>query len=231
MDQGGPVNSVWRHPAAPYVAPFAAFLLFLAVEKHLPFGPEIAYPVRFAAVAAILARCSRHLVSWRASRLLGSIFVGVAVFVIWIGPDLLWPHYREHWIFQNTVTGRIPLEAPAELKTNMVFLVFRSLGCFALVPMVEEIFWRGWLVRWLIDPDDFRRAPLGAYTASSFWIGSVLFASEHGPYWEVGLAAGLVYNWWMIRTKNLADCIVAHAATNALLTAYILIADQWQYWL
>jgi CAAX prenyl protease-like protein len=222
---------VWKHPAVPYVAPFVAFLCFLAVEKYLPFGPEIAYPLRFVAVAAILGWFSRKLVSWRASRPLASILLGAAVFVIWIGPDLLWPHYREHWIFQNAVTGKIRMDAPAELKTNLVFLVFRSLGCFALVPMVEELFWRGWLPRWLIDPDDFRRAPLGAYTVSSFWIGSILFASEHGPYWDVGLAAGLLYNWWMIRTRNLADCIVAHAVTNALLTAYILGADQWRYWL
>lgn len=215
----------------PYVAPFAAFLLFLAVEKYLPFGPEIAYPARFVVVAAILGWFSREMVSWRASRPLASFFIGAAVFVIWIGPDLLWPHYRGHWIFQNAVTGRIPTDAPAELKTNLVFLIFRSLGCFALVPMVEEIFWRGWLARWLIDPDHFRRIRLGAYTASSFWIGSILFASEHGPYWDVGLAAGLIYNWWMIRTKNLADCIVAHAVTNALLTVFVLGADQWRYWL
>ncbi len=220
-----------KHPAVPYVAPFAAFLLLLAAEKYLPFGPEIAYPARFVVVAAILGWFSRELVSWRASRPLASIFIGAAVFVVWIGPDLLWPHYREHWIFQNVVTGRIPTDAPAELKKNLVFLIFRSLGCFALVPMVEEIFWRGWLARWLIGPDDFRRIRLGACTASSFWIGSMLFASEHGPFWDVGLAAGLIYNGWMIRTKNLADCIVAHAVTNALLTACVLGADRWRYWL
>ena len=73
--------------------------------------------------------------------------------------------------------------------------------------------------------------PLGTYSASAFWIVAVLFASEHGPYWEVGLAAGILYNWWLIRTKNLADCILAHAVTNAILSAYVLLADQWQYWL
>ena len=64
--------------------------------------------------------------------------------------------------------------------------------------------------------------PLGTYVPSVFWIVAVLFASEHGPYWEVGLAAGVIYNWWMVRTQNLADCIVAHAVTNGLLSAYVL---------
>ena len=60
---------------------------------------------------------------------------------------------------------------------------------------------------------------------------ALLFASEHGPYWDVGLAAGILYNWWMIRTKSLEDCILSHAVTNACLAAYVLTRHQWQYWL
>jgi CAAX prenyl protease-like protein len=106
----------------------------------------------------------------------------------------------------------------------------RMISCTVLVPMLEELFWRGWLMRWLIDKD-FERVPLGKYLPSAFWIVALLFASEHGPYWEVGLAAGIVYNWWMIRTRNLADCIWAHAVTNGILSVYVLLTDQWQYWL
>jgi len=47
----------------------------------------------------------------------------------------------------------------------------------------------------------------------------------------VGLAAGIVYNWWIVHTRNLADCILAHAVTNAVLSVYVLFTDQWQYWL
>ena len=65
----------------------------------------------------------------------------------------------------------------------------------------------------------------------SFLIASALFASEHGSYWEVGLAAGLAYNWWIVRTKCLADCILAHAVTNGVLSAYVIFGKQWQYWL
>jgi len=116
------------------------------------------------------------------------------------------------------------------LKTNVPFLVVRILGTSIVVPIVEELFWRGWLMRWLIDKN-FLKVPLGQYVPSAFWIVAVLFASEHGPFWEVGLAAGIIYNWWIIRTKNLADCILAHAVTNAVLAAYVIKAGQWQYWL
>jgi len=98
------------------------------------------------------------------------------------------------------------------------------------VPVLEELFWRGWLMRWLVSTD-FSKVPLGAFTSQSFWIVAVLFASEHGSYWDVGLAAGVLYNWWMVRTRSLGDCMVAHAVTNACLAWYVLVHDHWQYWL
>ena len=84
-------------------------------------------------------------------------------------------------------------------------------------------------MRWLIN-SDFSKVPLGAYAPLSFWLTAILFAAEHGPYWDVGLIAGIVYNVWMIRTKSLADCVLAHAVTNALLSAYVMATHNWQYW-
>ncbi len=112
----------------------------------------------------------------------------------------------------------------------MMFITFRVLSSVVNVPVLEELFWRGWLMRWLISRD-FLTVPLGTYSRQSFWLVAVLFASEHGSYWDVGLIAGIVFNWWMIRTKSLPDCILAHAVTNACLAAYVLMRDQWQYWL
>ncbi len=99
-----------------------------------------------------------------------------------------------------------------------------------LIPIVEELFWRAWLMRWLINPH-FQKVPLGTYTATAFWFTAILFASEHGAYWDVGLAAGIIYNWWMVRTRSLADCILAHAVTNGALAGYVLLAGKWEYWL
>jgi catechol 2,3-dioxygenase-like lactoylglutathione lyase family enzyme len=106
-----------------------------------------------------------------------------------------------------------------------------TFGSVVLVPPVEELFWRGWLMRWLIRPDNFHAVRLGAYSHYSFWTTAILFAAEHGPYWDVGLIAGVLYNWWMVRTRSLADCTVAHAITNGLLAVYVLYAGHWQYWL
>ena len=163
------------------------------------------------------------------SRALASIALGVAVFLIWIGPDLLFG-YRHFWLFENSLFGSAASSAPPELRASLAFRIVRTLGSTLLVPIIEELFWRGWLMRWLID-NRFLKVPLGTYAPGAFWLVALMFASEHGPYWEVGLAAGVLYNWWMVRTHNLADCILAHSVTNGLLSAYVLMADRWQYWL
>jgi len=188
------------------------------------------YPVRVVVVGLVVAAFSRHLVSFRARNWVGSIGVGIAVFVLWVAPDVLWPAYRSHWLFDNSLVGSAKSSIPHEVKTDLVFIAFRILGSVLLVPVLEELFWRGWLMRWLIQPD-FETVRLGTYTRYSFWMTAVLFAAEHGSYWDVGLLAGIVYNWWMIRTARLADCIVAHAVTNGLLAVYVLYSGEWQYWL
>jgi hypothetical protein len=219
-----------RHPALPYVVPFVVFLAFLALERYLPLRPEISYAVRFFVVFTVLAVFSRQVITLRFAHFWGSAAVGVALFGIWVAPDLLWPAYRQSWLFTNSIVGAPQSSLPYGVKASMTFITFRVLSSVVNVPVLEELFWRGWLMRWLISRD-FLKVPLGTYTRQSFWLVALLFASEHGSYWDVGLIAGIVFNWWMIRTKSLADCIIAHAVTNACLAAYVLMRDQWQYWL
>jgi len=219
-----------RFPATAYVAPFAVFVVLLGLRGYWPFGPAIEYPLRTVLTLGTLLAASGALLQFKTSRPWSSVALGVLVFVVWVGPDVVWPHYREHWLFRNSLLGTSGTPLRAAPLDDTFFLIFRVLGSCLLVPVIEEFFWRGWLMRWLIRKD-FLAEPLGSYVPSAFWITAILFASEHGPYWDVGLAAGLLYNWWMVRTRSLADCILAHAVTNACLAAYVLSAGKWQYWL
>jgi len=223
------IGSAPAHATAAYVAPFVVYVGLMGIEHALGLPPRIFYPVRCAASALALIMLSRDVCSWRPSRPLASALLGALVFLIWVAPDWLFD-YRHFWLFENALFGKVSSSVPPDLQGSLSFRVVRTLGCTVLVPILEELFWRGWLMRWLID-GRFWKVPLGSFTSLSFWTVAAMFASEHGPYWEVGLAAGVLYNWWMIRTCNLADCIVAHSVTNGLLSLYVLAANQWQYWL
>ncbi|MEO7143337.1 MAG: CAAX prenyl protease-related protein [Bryobacteraceae bacterium] len=219
-----------RNPSAPYVIPFAAFLLLLGAGKWIGL-PDTADAVAwFFVMAAILWFCSRQVIDLRVSRPVAATLVGAGVFALWIAPDLLWPHYRGFWLFQNALTGTVQSSLSTAGLQNPLVLVFRSARAVLIVPIVEELFWRAWLMRWLISPD-FQSIRLGTYAAASFWITATLFASEHGPFWDVGLATGIIYNAWMVRTKSVGDLIWTHAVTNACLCAFVILAHQWQYWL
>ena len=218
------------NPSWPYVVPFVAFLAPAVLGARHFLGPGLSYPLSAVLALAALLLWSRSVLRLCASRWAASLVLGVAVFVIWIGPDLLWPGYRSHWLLQNPLTGVAASSLPVTLRTSAGFLAWRVAGSALVVPVIEELFWRAWLMRYLIARR-FESLPLGVSTTAAFWISALLFASEHGAYWDVGLVAGVLYNGWMMRTRSLADCILAHATTNACLAAYVIHTGQWQYWL
>jgi uncharacterized protein len=213
----------------PYVAPFAGFIAAMALEKWLGLDPRIGYPLRCLIGVVLIIVFARRVTDWRPSRPAASVLMGIAVCAVWIAPDALFG-YRDHWLFSNSVMGKVQRTLAPELAADWIFLATRALGSALVVPIVEELFWRAWLMRWVANTD-FWKLPLGYYAPAAFWITAALFASEHGPFWEVGLAAGALYNWWLVRTRNLADCILAHAVTNGALALYVLTRAQWQYWL
>lgn len=230
--RGTPPSPSWcaLHPWLPWAAPFLAYVGILACQDLLPFGPAANHILRLALCGAIILFCSRKLFSLRLVNPVGTLLIGIAVFVVWVAPDSLFPGYREHWLFSNSLLGHFDPNANAEMATAPVsFFILRIAVSALLVPIVEELFWRGFIMRILIR-NDFEAVPLGTWQRNAFLITAVLFALEHGVYWDVGLAAGLIYNAWMVRTKSLGDLIWAHAITNGLLAAYVIALGKWEFW-
>ncbi|MDP9115386.1 MAG: CAAX prenyl protease-related protein [Acidobacteriota bacterium] len=224
-----------RSQAVPYVAPFVIFLALIGLSHVWPLPALADEILRLAVMLAVLFLAARPLLRFHAADFPvthggQSVLVGVAIFVLWIAPDVLFPHYRSFILFNNSVVGSVRSSLSEAARHDAPVLFLRTLRAVAIVPIVEELFWRGWLMRWVIDKD-FERVPLGAYSALSFWAVALLFASEHGPYWDVGLLAGIIFNWWMIRSKSLGDLILAHAVANACLSGYVIAAGKWEYWL
>jgi CAAX prenyl protease-like protein len=206
----------------------------LALHSVLPL-PDLAdqilrVTVMTAVLCFVLLGRNRLAVDFRVRHWAATLAIGAAVFVVWIAPDLLIKGYRHFWLFDNAVVGKAATSLTAPAITSWPVLILRMIRAVIIVPIVEELFWRAWMMRWLID-NDFQRVPLGKYAPQAFWIVALLFASEHGSYWDVGLLAGIIYNWWMVRTKSLGDLILAHALTNFILGVYVIAYGKWEYWL
>lgn len=214
----------------PYVLPFALFIALLGLLPWLDLAPRWAEAVRWLVVGGAVVLVSRPVLSFRVQAWGGSIALGVAVFVVWVAPDLLIPGWRAGPLFSNGIVGQPTSSFGDAGRTDALALALRFSRAALLVPIIEELFWRAWLPRWAAAPGEAHTVPLGQFSRFAFWATAILFALEHGSWWEVGLAAGVMYNWWMERTRSLGDLILAHAVTNACLSAYVVLAGRWEYW-
>ncbi len=224
------VGMTWKSlpPWLPYAAPFGLFLLLTTLDGHVPPALfPLAYAVKIALVGGLLIALRGYFPEarpggggWAAATALG-----LALFFLWIAVDRHTPHFA----FLGTRTGFNPNREIATPAGIVFFLFVRFLGLVVVVPIIEELFYRGFLLRFVTDADDFRRVPVGTFSALALGINVVLFALSH-PEWLAAaifaLALCLLLRW----TKNLFTCILAHGVTNLLLGVYILHTGQWQYW-
>ncbi len=140
--------------------------------------------------------------------------------MIWILPEGLYPYFGTPETFDPFASIAVPWVYG--------WIAFRLVGATVVVPIMEEFFWRGFLIRWIIN-NDFRKVPIGAVSWPSFLLTTILFASEHNR-WLVGLVAGVAYNLLLYRTKSLYACIVGHGVTNLALAIYVLATGEWSFW-
>lgn len=207
--------------ARPFVTPFLVFMIFLAVEGWFPDRHYLIYPWKVAAVGAVILAYWRQYPSLRPSAPFTSTLIGVIAVALWIGLDPVLVHYS------SPPVGRDPfLLYPAPWA--WILFGFRLFGLTLIVPISEELFWRGFLMRWLIN-NDFTRVPLGTYTTFSFFVTTAFFASVHGAQWPLAVIVGLIYGAWFVRTKRLGDIMLAHGVTNFLLGFYCLLTRDWHF--
>jgi CAAX prenyl protease-like protein len=149
-----------------------------------------------------------------------AVGVGLAVFAAWITFDHGWA------VVGEAGRGFVPLRGDGRIDWTLAGP--RLLALVLVVPVMEELFWRSFLLRW-IDRRNFLSADPRSASPAAFAISSVLFASEHS-LWFAGLIAGLMYTWVYTRTGNLWVPIVSHAITNGTLGLWILATGSWHYW-
>jgi CAAX prenyl protease-like protein len=219
----------------PYVAPLFAYIGLSALETYLPRvdgEPSPAwYPLAYAAKLTIVVlvawwyratwRDFRPAPTWRA--LVLAIVTGLVVWGLWIGLEGRYPMFA---ILGKRVGFNTDRLAPG---MRWAFLSVRMLGLVVVVPLVEELFWRSFLMRWLIDPDNWWKVPVGQVTLLAAGATSAAFALAH-PEWLPALLTGLLWAALLWRTSSLAACAVSHATANLALGLYVIATGDWKYW-
>jgi CAAX prenyl protease-like protein len=227
------VRDTVRSAALVRALPFALFIGILAVRGSVAdaLADLPAWDFRWLyAVQAAVACLALWLLRKRYSELARlrprilpavlSVAAGLAVFVLWITPQPGWAHIGA------PVAGFVPLDANGGLRWDLVAV--RTFGAVLVVPVMEELFWRSFLMRW-IDRRDFLRLPPGAASSTAVLASSAVFALAH-DLWLAGFIAGLVYAHIYRKTGNIWYGVAAHATTNLALAAWVVRESAWSYW-
>jgi CAAX prenyl protease-like protein len=202
----------------PYVVPMGIYMAFLLVQTNA--NLLWVYPAKVIAVMAALIYFRNTYEELRPGFSLLAVVVGLVAIAIWIGIDSLYPKFGSGAAFDPTTIS--------PLAQRNVFLAFRVVGAVIVVPVMEELFWRAFLIRWLVK-EDFKSVPVGTFTGLSFAVTVGMFGAEH-TQWLAGLVCGALYNWVYYKRKDVFACVIAHAVSNAALAAWVLARGDWKFW-
>ncbi len=210
----------------PYVAPFVLFLLLTEPARFFPSLVPLLYASKTILVAGLLwfwrdRYKADFSVSLSISEWLCAIGCGLLVLVIWIAPE-------QYFYRLGDGAGFNPYTLADSQSGAIGLIAIRLIGASLVVPIMEELFWRSFLVRYLVNPD-FRVVPVGTFTWLSFLGVAILFGLEHDRM-IVGIIAGLIYGLLLIRQKNLKGVVIAHGTTNLGLGIYVVATENWTFW-
>ncbi|MER2514295.1 MAG: CAAX prenyl protease-related protein [Nitrosomonas ureae] len=212
------------------IAPFGAYVFFMVLEDVLlKFGWEaddlrMLYAVKIAVVAGLLwvMRSAYSELRWPVNSgfriWVIAIAAGILVFVAWI-------NLTAGWMVMGEAVGFDPRD---NNEMDWFLVAVRLIGAVLVVPVMEELFWRSFLMRWLDHPDFLAVNP-AQVGLKAFCITAVLFAVAHS-LWLAGLFAGIVYNLLYMRSGTLWSPILAHATTNGILGIWIIYTGSWGFW-
>jgi len=243
-------------PDLVYMAPFLAYLLLLGLRDV--WGPEWVWLftiIRGVGALLVLWMLRKHLPPLGKPHFFLAIGLAAVSTVIWVGGQHLldglglprrlplWPIFSgvpdpPEKINPFNVLGGLTLAPPLSWFTDWfgphglvwVTIVTRIAVAATTVALVEEIFWRGFLLRAMIDWGRFEKIPLGTFHLRAFVLTAVVSVMEHPDNWGVSIALWLVWNALMIWKKSLLFLILIHGLTNLFLYVYVVRTNDWIFW-
>jgi uncharacterized protein len=214
------------------VVPFALFVALLALRGAAPtdgswgIDPRWIYGVTAVAVGGLLAIFWREYGEFArqrrptAAEALLATAVGLGVFALWIQLDAPWMTIGAPSAVFTPLTAAGTIDWP--------LAAVRWLGATLVVPVMEELFWRSFLMRWIERPV-FEGVDPQRVGAKAIVLSTFVFVLAH-TMWLAAIVAGLAYAWLYVRSGKLWLPVIAHAATNGALGAWVVTTGNWQFW-
>jgi hypothetical protein len=242
-----------RSAAVAFAAPFVVFMLLLEVGKtfriensELPwwrqYPEQWVYPLQAIVCLGLILLFRRQYPKWSTQGFGLAIGAGVSGIVLWLIPPILhaWTGIggEGSWLrflgFRPRLEGFDPYLFGDSLGEwpVLVTVVLRFLRLVVVVALVEEIFWRGFLMRWIqTQGADWSKLTLEKCGWLSVLATAGAFALAHaGPDTLVALLYGLLAGWVAIRTGNLWAVVIMHATANLALGIFIMGTEWWGLW-
>ena len=220
----------WLRDDVAYLLPMAAFLAFTWVGGNWKSLYPLSYVAKVIVTTVLLVVGWRFYtkISWRYWWL--GLIVGVIGIFQWVGMQL-W--LQEHVAFFKPPDDPFNPFAPGTFgsaEMAWAFVAVRIVGAVLVVPVMEELFWRDFLWRQIVAPNDFKLARIGEFEWPAFLGVAGVFAFVHGNWWLTSIVWALMIGVLLVYTKSIGACIIAHATTNLLLAGYVLKWKDWAFW-
>jgi exosortase E/protease (VPEID-CTERM system) len=218
------------NPTAAYLMPLLVWLAVGLVASAWVSGNDPFYPLRVLLVLPVIwmlrRGIARALVSSGGSAGLSPGLAALAPWAIGLAVAALWLALSAGEPPQGLGTV-----AAAEGWTTgflALWLVFRLVGTTIVVPVIEELAFRGYLQRRLVAAD-FTSVPQGRWHWGAVLVSAAVFGAMHG-HWLAGFLAGAGFSLAAHLRGRLGDAILAHAVANALLAGWVLGFGRWDLW-
>ena len=224
-----------------HVEPFGAWMaiMFFLDVPALPAAWRYALQTLLCTVLLLALRPWRWYAASSVRHLPFAMAVGVAVFALWVVPELPWTQAhcgQLHAFYMHYLAVQPWFAIPALPKVwpyapencGWTLTLVKLFGTSVTIAACEELFWRGFLYRWMLG-DRFWEVDPGRFQLWIFLAVGVVFGLEHAQ-WLAGIGAGLAFGWVLLRTRDIGAAIFCHGGTNFLLGLYILATGDYHFW-
>lgn len=205
--------------AAPYITPLLTLLSLSLLFSLFTISWDWTYPIKVIILSFLLLKFRKfylNIINFNFS--IYPILIGIFAAFLWLKiPSLAGNEQHQHSFLQSQ---------------NFIFITwitFKVIGSCILVPIIEEIAFRGFLLRFLIHKE-FNKIHIGTFSLKSLIISSIIFGFLH-QHLVGGFITSILFSIALYKKKSLFDAILAHSVTNIIIAYMVIFENNWSLWI